>query len=97
MAESTSCCPNPGIDASVDFSSELGSAQGFLERHRFIPVNQNPGARFTPQDSRWHDIPLESPLPLPELQQFLNGEPQPDRGKTLDWPNPDLEAEANGS
>lgn len=93
MASNTCrCCPDSGVDASVDFNT-AGSARNFLERIGILKAYRNPMPAMTTGASLVHEIPLSPPLPLPELLGFLDGEPAPDRGKTLSWPHPDFEAE----
>jgi hypothetical protein len=92
MSETVSCCPDPGIEAIVDFQT-YGSAKNFLERIGVLTALRNPEPRIQPAKIRPHDIPLQPPLPTSELQEPLLGETPPDRGKSLHWPHPDLEAE----
>lgn len=66
------------------------SGSPFLERAGLIPAHRNPQPRCSPRDLLIHQLPLTPPLPLPELQGYLEGEPSPpDRGVTQDWPFPE--------
>lgn len=85
------CCNLGEIEDVLDYSSQLGSARPFLERAGIIPTNRGPRPRVQPAYWRIHSAPLQPPLPLPALQGHLNGSPPPDRGKTTEWPHPDLE------
>jgi hypothetical protein len=95
MATNTSCCPNNEVEAVTDFSS-AGSAKNFLERIGVLSASRLPSPRIQPGMMRVHTVPLFVPLPIPELQYYLEGENPPDRGKTLEWPNPDLRREEEG-
>lgn len=44
--------------------------------------------RIQPESWAIHRYQLRAPLPIPEAQQALNGEPPPDRGQTYAWPHP---------
>ena len=82
---SVRCCPDPSVDATVDYGKVAGSAKGFLERTGLIPTLRRPRPRIEPSANRIHTLPLVAPLPLPELQVHLNGLPPPDRGNTTAW------------
>lgn len=62
----------------------------YLERAGIIPTYRNPGPRIEPRSHAIHTEPdaIVAPLPLPTLQGYLNGDPAPDRGQTLEWPHP---------
>lgn len=90
---SVRCCPDPSVDASVDYGTVAGSAQGFLERAGIVPTVRRPRPRIEPAANRIHTSPLSAPLPLPELQYPLNGEPPPDRGNTQEWHIPSANGE----
>lgn len=87
MANDTSvrCCPDPSVDATVDYGTAVGGAKAFLERAGIIPTLRRPRPRIEPAANRVHSVPLKAPLPLPELQDHVNGEPPPDRGNTTEW------------
>jgi hypothetical protein len=80
------CCPDPGLDAEVDYAAVCGCARIFLERAGIIPVLRRPRPRISPQQHTYHSLPLFGPLPLAEHVAYLNGEPPPDRGVTQEWP-----------
>lgn len=84
-SESVLCCPDPSFDAVVDYSTTAGCAKTFLERSGIVPTYRRPRPRMEPGALGIHDMELSPPLPLPPLQQHLNGEPPPDRAKTLEW------------
>ena len=67
----------------------------YLERAGIIPTYRNPEARIMPGGLKIHQAPEGgiAPLPLPALQDYLNGDPEPDRGQTLDWPHPRRDAD----
>lgn len=69
-------------------SPEQMNARSFLERIGIWPSYRNPEARITPANFKVHTLPLSPPLPLPALQDYLQGDPAPDRGQTLEWPHP---------
>lgn len=75
-------------------SPHLMRATNFLERGGFIQTYRNPTPRISPRALGIHNRPEAeiAPLPLPELQYHLNGDPAPDRGQTLEWPHPDTES-----
>jgi len=64
------------------------SALGFLQRIGLNQVIARPAPRIAPDDAAVHSLELEAPLPLPELQKILDGDPPPDRGVTEPWPYP---------
>ena len=95
MADSSNrCCDLGVIDDPVDFSTRLGSARPFLERAGIIPTYRNPGPRIEPDAALVHQAPLEPPLPLPSLQDHLNGSPPPDRAQTYEWPHLEFEEDS---
>jgi len=62
----------------------------FLERIGAIPTFRNHEPRVSPRAFKVHDIELSPPLPLPLLQQHLDGDPSPpDRYATQEWPHPE--------
>jgi hypothetical protein len=66
----------------------------FLHRSGLVPCHVNPEPRISPQQLLIHRLPLQPPLPLPELQGYLDNEPQaPDRGVSQAWPHPEVEDE----
>lgn len=69
-------------------SPEQFGARNFLERIGILTAYRNPEPRIVPADFKVHRLPLEAPLPLSDLQGYLNGDPPPDRGQTLEWPHP---------
>lgn len=91
--DSATCAPVKTA-RPLDYAVTPGAARTFLQR---IGVLQTviPGARAQFDNLRVHDIPLRSPLPIPALLQPLETDNDPDHGKTLDWPHPDLEQEAS--
>ena len=65
------------------------SGVSFLERSGLLMAYRNPSPRFSPSELLVHSIPLQAPLPLPELQRGLEGSPAaPARGQTKNWPHP---------
>ena len=65
------------------------SGVNFLERSGLLFAYRNPAPKISPLDFLVHSIPLEAPLPLPELQRGLEGSPAaPSRGQTKEWPHP---------
>ena len=68
-----------------------GPVPPFLARTGIIPGHQGPAPRVGPYWWKLRRLPLEAPLPLPEHQQVLQGEPVPDGGQTYDWPHPEFE------
>jgi len=81
------CCATVTRHAPIVWSRPACALQ-FLQRARIIPIVCNPGPRMTMAQSRAHSIPLYAPLPVPQLQYHLSGEPAPDRGRALNWPHP---------
>jgi len=88
MASQDRCCDLGLIDDVVDYSQQLGNAQPFLERAGIVPTYRNPTPRIEPEALLVHGAPMQPPLPLPQLQQPLNGSPPPDRAETREWPHP---------
>lgn len=82
------CCDLGTVESVVDYSVNLNGARPFLERAGIIPTYRNPGPRIEPRALLVHKAPLKAPLPIPSLQQPLNGNPPPDRGQTREWPHP---------
>jgi hypothetical protein len=62
------------------------SGNGFLQRIGMSRVYA-PAAEIEPVAHKAHQLELEAPLPLPELVEFLDGDPPPDRGVTEHWPH----------
>ena len=85
------CCDLGEVEDVVDYSVHLGSARPFLERAGILPTHRGPRPRIQPGRLRIHDAPLQPPLPIPAMQEHLNGSPPPDRGVTTEWPHPSLE------
>lgn len=81
----STCCPDTSVKAVIDYSSVSGCAKTFMERAGIIPTRRRPRPRYMPAALGIHSLPLSPPLPLPPLQDYLNGEPPPDRAKTLEW------------
>ena len=90
----TSCCPSSAVEAITDYAIAPGGCKSFLERIGALEAYRLPGSRVSPGSMRTHTIPLKPPFPPAELQSHFNGESPPDQGKTLEWPHPDLEREA---
>jgi len=88
------CCDLGIIEDVIDYSTQLGNAMPFLERAGILPAYRNPGPRIEPAALKVHSAPLQAPLPLPTLQQPLNGSPPPDRAQTYDWPHPEFSEES---
>ena len=91
MANNSSCCPSSAIESIIDYGTGAGSPKSFMERIGAMNADRLPGPRIGPNYFRVHEIPLKPPLPLPELQQYLNGQDPPDRGQTYGWPHPTFE------
>lgn len=87
------CCPDASYLSPKNYATQLGSARIFLERHGLLPAYRGPGPRMAPAAMRVHSTPLIPPLPLSELQGYLEGSPPPDRGRTRDWPHPQFSEE----
>lgn len=68
------------------------SGQMFLQRSGIIPTHKNPEPRIEPRALIVHSLPLEPPLPLPNLLYPEDGDySPPDRGQTVAWPHPEEE------
>ena len=67
------------------------SAKLFLERAGLVPTLRGPLPSHDAESSAVHGLTLQSPLPLPEFQKVLRGDPSPDRGATQEWPNGPVE------
>lgn len=85
-------CAPLSVLVVADFSNASYSAKPFLERMGIFEARRNPESKFAPGQLRVHNYPLRPPLPSAALQEHLLGENPPDRGRTLDWPHPDLPA-----
>ena len=81
-------CGPASSAAPADFSVTPCNGREFLTRIGALDPTVGPLPRFSPSSLRAHSIPLQPPLPWPEYQQHLHGDPVPDRGQTLDWPHP---------
>lgn len=78
-----------GLDETrVELNLPSMGCRPFLERAGLLQAQQMPGPRIDPMKYRAHEIPLEAPLPNPDGLAYLTGDPVPDRGQTLPWPNP---------
>lgn len=70
------------------------SGLSFLQRSGIIPTHKNPEPRIEPGALKVHSLPLEAPLPLPNLMYPFEGDlAPPDRGSTLNWPHLENEDE----
>lgn len=65
------------------------SGLNFLQRIGLNQVIARPAPRLAPDEHSVHDLELEAPLPLPEFQKPLDGDPPPDRGVSEPWPYPE--------
>lgn len=64
------------------------SGLGYLKRKGILSTYVGPLPTFAPKHLYIHSEYLESPLPLPEAQLYLEGNPAPDREQTQQWPHP---------
>lgn len=87
MPEEAGCCPDLSVEAELDIINKTGSAKVFLERIGLFTTRRRPRPRFQPDLLSIHTLPLQFPLPLPEvqLQDGVDGTPPPDRGRTQEW------------
>lgn len=63
------------------------SPRRFLERRGLIETHRKPMSTVCLASLRTRDYPLEPPLPLPDYIAYTQGEPQPDRGTSKEWPS----------
>lgn len=79
-------CGSPQEHVVKDYATDHGSAREYLQRIGVLEtLPTKPLASFA--NMRVHRIPLQPPLPLPDL---LPQDGNPDHGQTLEWPHPDL-------
>ena len=84
------CCPSRTVPAEEDYGLRIGIARYYLESRGVLFPVRGPLARTAPKAHRVHSFPLVAPLPLPELQHYLTGEPPPDNAGTPEWPHPQV-------
>ena len=63
------------------------SARLYEERKGLRVTRRGPGPRLGLKDNLVHQIPMEPPLPLPDLLPLQNGHPPPDAGRIDVWPH----------
>ena len=65
------------------------SGRSFLQRHGLIQQDAGPNPRFSPGKLLINTIPLEAPLPLPELRidSTVGAKPAGDGTITQSWPH----------
>jgi hypothetical protein len=62
------------------------SAKKYLERRGIFDTHRKPMSTASLNSLRVRDYPLEPPFPIPELRQYTQGDPVPDRGVSKEWP-----------
>ncbi len=85
---SVTLCGISSVSVPTNFADEPCCGRSFLERIGVLEASTGPHPRISPTQLKVHSVPLHPPLPTPEVQQFLHGDPLSDRGQTLDWPHP---------
>lgn len=63
------------------------SGRRLLERLGIEPTYRGPVSVVAPRSHAAHNYPLAPPLPYPEFQLRLEGNPPPDRNVSQIWPN----------
>lgn len=88
LAPPGECCPTAGYLAPLTFAGRYYGARAFLQRQGLLPPDGMPSPRTDPYAWKIVRQALHPPLPLPDFQRPLLGEPPPDRGRSFDWPHP---------
>ena len=63
------------------------SAKLFQERSGLIRTIRGPLPYYVIGANKAHDVPVQAPLPLPQLLGLKQGDPSPDRGAAQEWPH----------
>lgn len=86
MADNVTLCGPVHIDRPVSFLAHSGCCREFLTRCGLLDATIGPLPSIEPEHWLVHSSPLSAPMPWPELQVHLLGDPSPDRGQTRPWP-----------